>query len=137
MTTVLIAVVLGVAALGVAALINRRRPATGPAAGPHIPDTVDRTDFSRPDAAVLVVVFTSATCASCAAMVATARAEASDVVVVDQVEAGDRAEIHRRYEIDSVPVLVIADRAGVVRASFAGSVRPDDLRGAVAQAMSS
>ncbi len=135
MTTVLVAVVLGLVALGVAALINRRRPATAPAAGPHIPGKVDRTDFSRQDAAVLVVVFTSATCTSCAAMVATARAEGSDDVVVDEVEAGDRAEIHRRYEIDSVPILVIADRRGAVRASFAGSVRPDDLRAAVAQAM--
>jgi Thioredoxin len=130
-TTVLIAVVLGVAALGVAALINRRRPPTAPAAGPHIPGRVDRRDFSRPDAAVLVVVFTSATCASCAAMVATARAEASDVVVVDEVEAGERAEIHRRYEIDSVPILVVADRTGVVRASFAGTVTREALEEAL------
>ena len=137
MTTVLIAVVLGVAAIGTAALINRRRPAPGPAGGPHIPDRIDRSDFSRPDAPVLVVVFTSATCRSCAEMVATASAQASDAVAVDEAEASDRPEVHRRYEIDSVPILMIADGVGIVRASFAGAVRADDLRVAIAQATSS
>ncbi len=134
MTTVLIAVVLGLAALGVAALINRRRPAAYRAAGPHIPDRIEREDFARPEAPVLVVVFTSATCASCAAMVAAVLEVASDTVAVDEVEAGHRAETHRGYEIDSVPIALVVDGAGVVRASFAGSVRPEDLRAAVAQA---
>ena len=128
MTNVLIAVALGAAALVVAWLINRRKPkATAMISAHHVPDRIDRGDFIRPEAPVLIAVFTSATCASCAAMVATARELASDAVAVDEAELGARADVHRRYEIDAVPILVVADRDGVVRASFAGAVTANEL----------
>jgi hypothetical protein len=127
-TNVLIAVALGAAALVVAWLINRRKPkATAMISAHHVPDRIDRGEFIRPEAPVLIAVFTSATCASCAAMVATARELASDAVAVDEAELGARADAHRRYEIDAVPILVVADRDGVVRASFAGAVTANEL----------
>ncbi len=128
MTNVLIAVALGAAALVVAWLINRRKPkATAMISAHHVPDRIDRGEFIRPEAPVLIAVFTSATCASCAAMVATARELASDAVAVDEAELGARADAHRRYEIDAVPILVVADRDGMVRASFAGAVTANEL----------
>jgi hypothetical protein len=134
-TNLVVAVALGGAALLVAWLINRRKPkATPMASAHHVPDRIDRGDFARPDAPVLVAVFTSATCASCAAMVATARELASDAVTVDEAEAGARGDVHRRYEIDAVPIAVVADRYGLVCASFAGSMGLPDLRDAIAQA---
>ncbi len=133
MTSILIAVVLGAAALAAAWLINRRKRRTGPAAGPHIPDRVDRADFARPDASVLVVAFTSSTCTSCAAMLAAVRSAEGAAVAVDEAEATARADVHRRYAIDAVPIAIVVDAGGVVRASFAGSVTPDDLRTAIAQ----
>jgi len=127
-TNVLIAVALGAAALVVAWLINRRKPkATAMISAHHVPDRIDRGEFIRPEAPVLIAVFTSATCASCVAMVATARELASDAVAVDEAELGARADAHRRYEIDAVPILVVADRDGVVRASFAGAVTANEL----------
>jgi hypothetical protein len=127
-TNVLVAVALGAAALVVAWLINRRKPKGTPMTSAHrVPDRIDRGDFAHPEAPVLVAVFTSATCASCAAMVATARELASDAVAVDEVEVGARGDAHRRYEIDAVPILVVADRDGVVRASFAGAVTANEL----------
>jgi hypothetical protein len=131
-TNVLIAVALGAAALVVAWLINRRKPkATAMISAHHVPDRIDRGEFIRPEAPVLIAVFTSATCASCAAMVATARELASDAVAVDEAELGARADAHRRYEIDAVPILVVADRDGVVRASFAGAVTANELEEAL------
>ena len=128
MTNVLVAVALGAAALVVAWLINRRKPqATAMVSAHHVPDRIDRGEFIRPEAPVLIAVFTSATCVSCAAMVATARELASDAVAVDEAELGARADAHRRYEIDAVPILVVADRDGVVRASFAGAVTANEL----------
>ncbi len=132
MTNVLVAIGLGALALLVAWLINRRKPKATPIAGAHhVPDRIDRADFARPDAPVLLAVFTSATCTSCAAMVAVARAAASDAVAVDEAEVGARGEVHRRYEIDAVPILVVADRDGAVRASFAGAVTANELAGAL------
>ena len=128
MTNVLVAISLGALALVAAWLINRRKPKTTPVAGAHhVPDRIDRSDFARPEAPVLLAVFTSATCVSCAAMVAVARGAASDTVAVDEAQVGARGDVHRRYEIDAVPILVVADRDGIVRASFAGAVTADEL----------
>ncbi len=38
-----------------------------------------------------------------------------------------RGDVHRRYDIDAVPILVVADKDGLVRASFAGAVSANEL----------
>ena len=91
-------------------------------------------DFERPDAPWLVAVFTSATCHTCADVVAKAAVLASDDVAVTDIEWQTQRDVHDRYRIDSVPLLVIADREGVVRGSFAGPVTATDLWAAVAAA---
>ena len=133
MTSVLIAVVLGAAALGGAWIINRKKPRTSAGVDHHVPTHVDRAAFARPEAPVLVVVFTSATCATCAAMLSTARQATSDAVVVEEAEATARADVHEQYRVDAVPIAVIVDREGVVRASFAGSMSAADLSAAIDQ----
>ena len=133
MTSVLIAVVLGAVALGVAWTINRKKPRTSAVVDHHVPTHVDRADFAHPEAPVLVVVFTSATCATCAAMLSTAGQVATDAVVVQEAEATARADVHERYQIDAVPIAVVVDREGVVRASFAGSMSAADLSAAIDQ----
>jgi hypothetical protein len=81
----------------------------------------------------LVAVFTSVTCDACAATVAKAQALASPSVAVAEVELGAEPELHRRYAIDAVPLLVLADAEGVVRASFVGPPSATDLWAAVAE----
>jgi hypothetical protein len=132
----LVALVLAGAAVAVAAGLRRRHRADGPTQGPAwaAPAQLDRRDFERPDVEWLVVVFSSATCESCAAMIDKARVLASDQVVVTEVEAAARPELHRRYRIEAVPITVLADRAGVVRASFIGPASATDLWAAVADA---
>jgi hypothetical protein len=130
----LVALVLAVVAVGVAAVLRRRGGHDGPIQGPAwtAPEQLDRQDFDRPDAAWLVVVFSSATCDSCAAMVDKARVLASADVAVQEVEAGARPELHERYRIEAVPITVVADGAGVVQASFIGPATATDLWAAVA-----
>ena len=135
MTNVVIAVVLGAVALGVAWIINRKKPRASAVVDHHVPTRVDRADFARPEAPVLVVVFTSATCATCAAMLATARHAVGDAVAVEEAEATARADVHERYGIDAVPIAVLVDCDGVVRASFAGSMSADDLDAAIDQVL--
>jgi hypothetical protein len=98
-----------------------------------VPAQLDRRDFARPDADWLVAVFTSATCATCAGVAAKAQVLACAAVAVEEVEVSARTEVHRRYHIDAVPLTVVADGEGVVRAAFAGPVTATDLWAAVAE----
>jgi hypothetical protein len=122
-------------ALAAAALIQRRRPSRAPTQPAHweVPAQLDRRDFARPDADWLVAVFTSASCATCAGVAAKARVLDCAAVAMEEVEVGARPEIHRRYHIEAVPLTVVADGEGVVRAAFAGPVTATDLWAAVAE----
>jgi hypothetical protein len=53
--------------------------------------------------------------------------------VVD-IEYPAATALHRKYHIDAVPMAVVADRDGVVRASFIGPMSATDLWAAVAEA---
>jgi DNA-binding transcriptional regulator of glucitol operon len=132
---IVLAVGLGVLALGVAAFVQRRQRPVAPIRNSwSLPAQVAREDFDRPDAPWLVVVFTSATCASCALVWQRAEHLASDAVAVQELElARDRA-LHERYAIDAVPATLVIDAEGVVAASFVGPVTATDLWAAVAEA---
>jgi hypothetical protein len=54
-------------------------------------------------------------------------------VVVQQVEVRQARALHQRYGIDSVPLIVVADAAGTVRAHFLGPLRATDLWGVLAE----
>ena len=118
----------------VALVLGRRAKVDAPTQPAHygVPVQLDRADFDRPDASWLVVVFTSSTCDACASVVDKARVLASDDVAVQDVEfSADRAR-HERYDIEAVPMVLVADEEGVVRASFLGSPSAADLWAAVA-----
>lgn len=135
MERLLIAIVLAGVALSVAWVVQRRqRPDVPVRTGYAVPAQLDRADFARPDAPWLVVVFTSATCGTCAATWEKARPLASGRVSVQEVEhVADRA-LHDRYAIEAVPTTLVADGQGVVHKSFVGPVTATDLWAAVAEA---
>ncbi|MGH9273673.1 MAG: TlpA family protein disulfide reductase [Acidimicrobiales bacterium] len=135
MERVLIALALAAVALVVAAVVQRRqRPEALVRTGYAVPAQLDRADFARPDAPWLVAVFTSATCNACAGVWDKAQHLESDAVVVQRVEhVADRA-LHDRYGIEAVPLALVVDPTGVVRASFMGPVTATDLWAAVAEA---
>ena len=128
---VLAAAVVAIAAV-VAVVLERRRPEAPTQGTWTVPAQLDRADFDRPAAPWLVAVFTSATCDSCAQAVERARVLAGDAVVVQDVEVKARGDLHRRYHIEAVPIIVVADADGVVRASFTGPPSATDLWAAVA-----
>jgi hypothetical protein len=130
----LTALVLAVVVLAVAALVQRRRRPDAPVrTGYAVPQQVDRADFARPDAPWLVAVFTSATCDSCAGVWDRARHLDSAEVVVQEVEVATRKDLHDRYAIEAVPLVLVADLEGVVRQSYLGPVTATDLWAAVAE----
>ncbi|HVF13682.1 MAG TPA: thioredoxin domain-containing protein, partial [Acidimicrobiales bacterium] len=98
-----------------------------------VPRQLDRADFDRAEAPWLVAVFSSATCDSCATVLRKSAVLASNEVVVQEVEVGAQGDLHRRYGIEAVPTIVMADADGVVRASFVGEPSATDLWAAVAE----
>lgn len=133
MERVLLAVAI-VVVVSLVALVLRHRAADAPTQpNRSVPEQLDRSDFGSRDTPWLLVAFTSATCHTCSDMVAKALVLASPAVGVVEVEFGAERELHRRYAIDAVPTLVLADRDGVVRRSFVGSVTATDLWAAVAE----
>jgi hypothetical protein len=99
-----------------------------------VPTQLDRADFEGGDQPWLVAVFTSETCDSCTKVLPKARVLASDDVAVTEIPYQARKDLHKRYAIDVVPLLVVADREGVVQASFIGNMSATDLWAAVAEA---
>lgn len=118
----------------IAILVERRKPAAPTQPSWTVPAQLDRDDFDGPTSPWLLAVFTSATCDSCAAAVAKANVVASDDVAVQEVEVAARKDLHDRYGIEAVPLILLADASGVVRTSFAGPPSATDLWAAVAEA---
>jgi len=129
----LVLVVVAAAAATLAYLVQRRRPDAPIRTGWTVPEQLDRRDFARPDAPWLVAVFTSASCDSCAAVVDVAGPLASGAVAVDVVEVGERHEVHDRYAVDAVPMVLLVDVLGVVRDHHLGPVSATHLWGSLAE----
>jgi thioredoxin-like negative regulator of GroEL len=133
MERILVVAIVVAAAVVVALVVERRRPDAPTQGDWPVPRQLDRADFDRADAPWLVAVFSSATCDSCATVVKKSAVLASNEVVVQDVEVGAKGDLHKRYGIEAVPTIVVADAEGVVRASFVGPPSATDLWAAVAE----
>lgn len=119
--TVILVVAIAAAAIGVAALVNRRRP-DAPST-PHfaVPQQLDRTDFELAEREWLLVLFSSATCLACGDTRRVIEPVGSTTIGVTEVGYETNRRVHERYGIDGVPALVLADGDGVVRWSYLGT----------------
>lgn len=127
---------LGVIAVAiVVGLVLRRRQVVQAPTQPHVavPAQLDRADFAAPTP-WLVAVFSSATCIACADVVRKAQVLSSPEVTVLEIEFAAAKVLHKKYDIQAVPIVAIVDVDGVVRAGFAGPVTATDLWAAVAEA---
>ena len=131
----LIAVAVAAIAVVIAAVTTRRTRVDAPTQPESyaVPAMLDRADFDRPEAPWLVAVFSSSTCLSCQDASDKARHLESAEVVVQEIEAIERKDLHDRYAIDAVPMIVVADDEGVTRASFVGVPSTADLWAALAE----
>ena len=124
-----------IAALAVGAVLRWRRSVDAPTQPVYsAPAQIDRADFDAGDAPWLVAVFSSASCTTCNDVVGKARVLSCEAVAVVDVEYSASPALHRKYHIDAVPIVVVADSKGVVRASFVGPMSATDLWAAVAEA---
>ena len=122
-----------VVVLVVAYFLQRRRPAPPPRDTYPIPRQLDRRDFARPDAPWLVAYFSSTVCDSCQGLGPKVAILESGDVSACELDAAARRDLHQRYEISAIPMILIADAEGVVRRAFLGSTTATDLWAAVAE----
>jgi hypothetical protein len=120
-------------ALAVALVLKRRKSDAPTQAGFEIPIQLDRNDFENPHSPWLVAVFTSATCHTCTDVVTKAEVLSSSEVAVQRIDYTVNPALHKRYRIDAVPLLVIADVDGVVQKGFIGPLKAQDLWAAMAE----
>ena len=133
MDRLLLLVLVAATAGTLAHLVQRRRPDAPVRTGWSVPQQLDRRDFDRPDAPWLVAVFTSATCDTCGSVVEVARPLESQAVAFQEVEAGERRDLHDRYAVDAVPMVLLVDGVGVVRDHHLGPVSAAHLWGSLAE----
>lgn len=135
MTRLLLVAAIVAVALAAAAVARRRTPTLPAISAPgyRVPTWVDRDDFDGVDRPWLVAVFTSSTCETCARAIGVANALASSEVAVVQAEAAAQRELHQRYAVEAVPMTLVCDTEGAVRASFLGPVTAADLWATVAE----
>jgi hypothetical protein len=133
----MIRVLLVATALLVAVVLNRvlnKRTIQAPMqADPAMPTQVDRTDFSEPGKEWLVLAFTSSTCNTCADIERKAVVLKSTSVAVEICEYTAHRQLHKKYSIEAVPTLLIADDQGIVRKGFLGPASATDIWAALAR----
>ena len=133
---VIVGVVVVIALL--ANLWQRKRQVDAPTQGAtEVPSQIDRSDFARPDAPWIVLAFTSATCQTCSDIERKVRVLETSSVAIQILEYTAERELHKRYKIDAVPAVLMADASGVVQANFLGPVSATDLWAALARARDS
>ncbi|WP_426573384.1 hypothetical protein [Aquihabitans sp. McL0605] len=134
MLQLVLVLVLGVTAGAFAWLLHRReRPDPERGASWTVPELVNRDDFDRPDAPWLVALFSSSTCLACVGTADKAQVLASDSVAVQDIDSIERKDLHDRYGIDAVPLLLVVDEVGAVRRHFIGEPTATDLWAALAE----
>jgi hypothetical protein len=133
MERLVIAVALALVAVAAAAVLRRRRPDPPTQDKVAVPRQLDRREFARPDAPWLVAVFTSTTCDSCQRATEKARALESADVAYDDIPWQTRRDLHDRYRVTDVPMVLVADADGVVQKSWVGTPPSDELSEAMAQ----
>lgn len=126
------AAVLAIAAI-VAWRIRARRPDAPPRAVSLVPRQLDRADFPRAEAPWLVAYFSSVSCGACKDLAPKVAVLACTEVVTHESSWETDRPTHDRYDIQALPMILIADREGVVHRAFVGATTATDLWAAVAE----
>jgi hypothetical protein len=116
--------------------LRRQRPQAPPRDLYPVPRQLDRADFPRPDAAWLVAYFSSATCAGCQGLAPKVQLLECEQVATCESSFERERDLHSRYDISAIPMILVADNQGVVRRAFIGATSATDLWAAVAEARS-
>ena len=126
-------VVVAVLAGATAWWLRRRTPDGPPRDAFPVPRQLARPDFPRPGAPWLVAYFSSETCASCQGLGPKVAVLESAEVATCEVEFASQREMHDRYDVSAIPMILVANADGVVLRAFVGSTSATDLWAALAE----
>ena len=126
-------VALALVVFGAAWWLRRRTPQGPPRDAFPVPRQLARPDFPRPDAPWLVAYFSSHTCASCQGLGPKVGVLESEVVATCELSFESHRDLHDRYQVNAIPMILIADVDGVVLRAFVGSTTATDLWAALAE----
>ena len=118
--TIILVLVIALSAFGISTLANRRIPDRPSVPKSILPYQLDRSDFNDSDVEWIFVLFTSDTCDACVSVLNEVSKKSLPNVVVQNIDYATQKSLHIRYEIDAVPILLLADRKGIVQWAFAG-----------------
>ena len=122
-----------IAAGGVAWWLRRRAPEGPPRDAYPVPRQLARADFARPDAPWLIAYFSSESCASCQGLGPKVAVLESAEVATCEVGFSSQRELHERYDVSAIPMILIANSGGVVLRAFVGPTSATDLWAALAE----
>tara|TARA_B100001029_G_C14996977_1_gene415620 strand:+ start:304 stop:711 length:408 start_codon:yes stop_codon:yes gene_type:complete len=122
----ILVLLLGAFAIVVAYIANNRHTDSPSVPKSSLPVQVDRNDFDLPDMKWLLAFFSSESCSSCIQVREILNKITLNSIHVQEISFPREKNLHTRYAINSVPIVLIANLDGVVIWSYAG-VPPNDL----------
>ena len=74
------------------------------------------------------MIFSSESCETCKPVVTEGMKLASLGIAIQEVTAETNKDLHEKYDIDAVPMLLLVDKFGVVRSSYLGPSDFDEVK---------
>ena len=105
--------------------LNKRNFLTS---GWSIPGHLSREDFGFTNEPWLVVIFSSESCETCKPLVAESMKLSSLGIAIQEIAVETNKDLHEKYSIDAVPMLLLVDKFGVVRSSHLGPINFDEVK---------
>jgi len=128
MSRLIVLVLLSCGAFLAAVLLRKLNYRNFVTSGWSVPGHLSREDFEFLNEPWLVVVFSSESCETCKPVVAESMKLASLGIAIQEVAAETKKDLHEKYGIDAVPMLLLVDKFGVVRSSHLGPVNFDEVK---------
>lgn len=115
-----------VTAIVVASLLRNRRTQSPTIGRNEAPSFVSRSDFAHPEAPLLVLLFSSASCDSCVQV--WDQLQKLEGIAIERVDYPERNDLHERYGITAVPLVLVVDSAGLVQSHHFGKCSAEQLK---------
>ena len=128
MSRLIVLEVLSCGASIVALLLRKLNYRNFVTSGWSIPGHLSREDFNFRNEPWLVVIFSSESCETCKPVVTEGMKLTSLGVAIQEVTAETNKDLHEKYDIDAVPMLLLVDKFGVVRSSYLGPSDFDEVK---------
>ena len=104
--------------------------------GWSIPGHLSREDFGFINEPWLVVIFSSESCETCKPVVAESMKLSSLGIAIQEIALETNKDLHEKYDIDAVPMLLLVDKFGVVRSSHLGPTNSEEVRNSIKTVLS-